>query len=59
MLSILCRSPVIGDRLGNRQAIQLRCYPGKFDFQKEVERNNRQLLALLSPFLGTDTENDA
>ena len=39
MLSTLRRSPVIGARLGNRQAIQLRCYNKKrvnFDIGEEI-----------------------
>ena len=44
MLSTLRRSPVIGARLGNRQAIQLRCYNKKrvnFDIEEEI--HNKQM----------------
>ena len=44
MLSTLRRSPVIGARLGNRQAIQLRCYNKKrvkIDIEEEI--HNKQM----------------
>ena len=46
MLSTLRRSPVIGARLGNRQAIQLRCYNKKrvnFDIEEEIHNTNKQI----------------